>query len=355
MPGRRTRGANARAPVCLRGPPQALYSLQMLRALPLWLLSALPLAAQAPPAGTLPEPSFAFLQSPPAGLPAMPLPPGAPPTAATFALGHRLFADPILSIDRTVSCRSCHPPATGFASPEPRPAGVQGRRALRHAPALLNRGYGRTMRWDGSTASLDAFVLEPIADPDEMGLPLAEALARLQADDGYRQEFAAAFPDGVTEANVAAALATFVRGIVAGDAPVDRFQRGDTGALTADQRAGLWLFESKAGCWRCHPPPLFTDEGFHNTGIGVEDGVPRPGRAAHTGDESDRGRFKTPTLRGVGLTAPYMHDGSVPTLPEVVEFYARGGNANDGLDAQIRPLSLSARERRQLVLFLESL
>ncbi len=325
-----------------------------------WLAAvALPiLSVDATAQAQRPEPSLALVLQPPLGLPPMPLPPGPPPSEAVFALGRHLFADPILSRDRTISCQSCHLPANGFASPEPRPTGVGGRRALLHAPALINRGYGRSMRWDGRTDSLEAFVVQPISDPNEMDLPLTEALDRLRHSDDYRQQFAAAFAPGddhVTDAHLAQALSTFVRGIVAGDAPVDRFHHGQPDALSPQQRAGLWLFESKAGCWRCHPAPLFTDEGFHNTGIGAALGKPLPARSAHTGDDADRGRFKTPTLRGIGASAPYMHDGSVATLAEVVAYYARGGNPNDRLDQHLRPLQLDATEQEHLVAFLLTL
>ncbi|MCA8973129.1 MAG: cytochrome-c peroxidase, partial [Planctomycetes bacterium] len=148
------------------------------------LLLALRLVAQ--------EPSFSWLEKPPAGLPPMPKPAGYEPTQAMFELGRRLFHDSILSSDRTVSCASCHP-APGFASPEPLPAGVGDKRAKRHAPALWNRGYGTRQRWDGSSPSLEAFVLEPIADQNEMALPLADALRRLQGDDRYLAEFRATF------------------------------------------------------------------------------------------------------------------------------------------------------------------
>lgn len=328
-----------------------------MRALAIALLTAAQLtptaAAQDQPLPA-PTPAFAFLHDPPTGLPAMPLE-GPPPTEAMFELGRRLFADAILSRDRSVSCQTCHPPQLGFASPDKRPAGVDGRRAKLHAPALLNRGYGKFMRWDGRTTGLETFVLEPIEDPNEMDLPLGEALQRLRDDPGYREGFTSAFEDGVNAANLATCLSTFVRGIVTGDSPVDRFQRGQHDALTPQQRRGLWLFESKGGCWRCHPAPLFTDESFHNTGVGVIDGQAKPGRSAVTQDPADRGRFKTPTLRGVRLTAPFMHDGSIETLDELIEFYARGGNANDQLDAQLRPLQLNAKDKASLKAFLEAL
>lgn len=302
-----------------------------------------------------PEPRFGFLRQPPAGLPPMPLPTDYAPSESMFELGRRLFHDGILSADRSITCSSCHPAATGFASAQPRPAGVHGRTARRHAPSLWNRGYGERQRWDGGTDSLESFVLEPIADPDEMGLSLEAVLDRLRADEDYERAFRAAFGEPPSPATLQRALATFVRGIVRGDAAYDRFIAGDADALTTQQRTGLWLFESKGGCWQCHTPPLFTDESFHNTGVGVQDGLAEPGRARVTGRAADTGRWKTPTLRGTASTAPYMHDGSLATLALVVAFYARGGNPNEHLAARLRPVSMTAAEQAALVAFLESL
>lgn len=307
------------------------------------------------PHATPPAPSFAFLTTPPVGLPPMPKPDGYTPTAAMFALGEKLFFDPLLSRDRTVSCASCHPSATGFAHPDPLPKGIDGQLALRHAPALWNRGYGPLQRWDGASPSLEAFVLEPIADAREMGFGVDAAVERLRADAHYGPAFAAAFAKPADAEGLQRALATYVRGIVLGDAPYDRFLRGDADAMTPQQRHGQWIFESKGGCWQCHTPPLFTDEGFHATGVGARDGALAPGRMAATGDAADRGRFKTPTLRGLRLSAPYMHDGSQRTLADVVDFYARGGAAGAPLDPKMRALDLSPADRAALVAFLASL
>ena len=300
-------------------------------------------------------PAFAYLLSPPPDLPVMPGPKGYQPTVAMFDLGRRLFHDGILSKDHSVTCASCHLVANGFAHPDTQPPGVDGQRALRHAPSLFNRGYGTLQRWDGSSASLEEFVLEPIADPREMGLALPTALLRLRADTSYQQAFAKAFGSEPNEESLRHSLATFVRGIVTGDAPYDRFLRGQVDAMTKQQRHGQWIFESKGGCWKCHTPPLFTDERFHNTGIGVVAGKAEAGRAAVTNDEQDTGKWKTPTLRSAGLTAPYMHDGSLPTLKDVVQFYVRGGNQNPHLDRKLQPLDLSEADQDALVAFLRSL
>ncbi len=334
--------SRARLP-CHRRPPARPPAPWTLTLVPLLLITSLARAQE-------------FPTSIPLGLPAaIPAPADNPLAPPAFALGRRLFFDPILSVDRTVACASCHRPEHGFSSPEPNPPGASGRFALRHAPTLYNRAFGAHQRWDGRSTSLEQQVLLPIEDPNEMDLALAAATARLRASDAYRDAFASVWAGGVTEQNLSFALAAFVRGLVLGDSPVDRFQAGDEGALTAAQKAGLWLYESKGGCWQCHSGPNLSDEGFHNTGIGVIDGRPEEGRFAVTGDERDRGGFKTPTLRGVAATAPYMHDGSLASLEDVVAFYGRGGNPNPRLDRRLRKLELTAAERANLVAFLRAL
>ncbi|HJT35909.1 MAG TPA: cytochrome c peroxidase, partial [Pirellulales bacterium] len=207
----------------------------------------------------------------------------------------------------------------------------------------------------GRTKTLEEQALEPIANPLEMGNQVSDVVARLQADAGYRANFATAYPDGVTAQNLGRALAAFERVLLSGGSRVDRFQAGDFAALNESQRIGLWLFESRGGCWRCHRGQNYTDEKFHNTGVAVLQSRPDAGHCAVTGDESDRGRFKTPSLRGVARTAPYMHDGSLSTLREVVEYYNRGGGRAAELDPEIKPLGLSAEESGHLVEFLRAL
>lgn len=329
--------------------------IRTLLSIPLALSCALAQGEQAAQRAAPPEPSFRFLSEPPKGLPPMPKPVGYEPTEAMFDLGRELFSDGILSGDGTVSCATCHPAATGFAHPARKPPGIDGHVAERHAPSLFNRGYSPLQRWDGGSPSLEQFVLEPIGDPHEMGSSVPAMIDRLMADRHYRRAFKNAFTRPIDARSVQRALATFVRGIVTGDAPYDRFLRGEVAAMTPQERHGQWIFESKGGCWKCHTPPLFTDEGFHNTGVGVMNGLAEEGRAAVTGADDDRGKWKTPTLRSVRLTAPYMHDGSIKTLEEVVAFYARGGNPNPHLDPKMKPLDLSDRDRAALVAFLKSL
>jgi cytochrome c peroxidase len=309
---------------------------------------------QPPPPDTLP--AALALDAVPLGLGERRVPADNPLTDARVRLGRRLFFDPVLSADGTLACASCHQPEHGFASPEGRPHGVRGQRLARRAPSLFNRAYGATFFWDGRSASLEEQALQPIANPTELGSSAEEAVRRLREHKEYRAQFEAAFPDGVTAANLARALAGFERVLLRGDSTVDRFRRrGEHAALTTEQRHGLWLYESKGGCWRCHSGPNFTDEQYHNTGVSWDKHIPDLGRYAVTKQDADRGKFKTPTLRGVALTAPYMHDGSIATLEAVVAFYSKGGGANPHRDPALAPLNLSKDEVRDLVAFLKAL
>jgi cytochrome c peroxidase len=277
-------------------------------------------------------------------------------TAARVQLGRQLFFDPILSADQSIACASCHQPDHGFASADGKPRGIRGQLIARRAPSLFNRAFGKSFFWDGRAKSLEEQALMPIADPTEMGSSVADAVKRLQAHDEYQKLFRTAFDDGVTPANLGGALASFERVLLRGDSPVDRFrQKGDHDALTPQERHGLWLYESKAQCWRCHSGRNFTDEEYHNTGVSWGREPLDLGRFKVTRDEADRGKFKTPSLRGVALTAPYMHDGSLKLLDEVVEFYSRGGNDNPNRDAKVQPLNLTSDEIKALVAFLRSL
>jgi cytochrome c peroxidase len=285
-----------------------------------------------------------------------PIPADNPLTADRVRLGRKLFFDPILSGDRTLSCASCHLPEKGFSGGAAGSVGVNGQITRRRSPTLVNRAFGSSQFWDGRSASLEDQALRPIADPAEMGNTVAEAVRRLSADPGYKKAFDTAFPEeGVSPANLAKSLASFQRVLVRGDGPIDRFRKGARSALTEQAAHGFWLYESKGACWRCHGGGNFTDEKFHNTGVSWGKGPLDLGRYEVTRDDADRGRFKTPTLRGVGLTAPYMHDGSLKTLDEVIDFYSRGGHPNPYLDPAIKPLNLTADEKAALVAFLKAL
>lgn len=282
--------------------------------------------------------------TPPEGLDRyMPAPETNPLTLEKVALGQKLFFDKRLSRDESLACASCHDPAHGFTDARPQAVGVFGRRGSRRVPSLINRGYGASFFWDGRVRTLEEQVLQPIVNPLEMDLPLEEALARLR-------------PEVNTVEELSHALASYVRTILSGDSPYDRYVAGDRAALNAIELEGLRLFRGKANCVACHLGPNLTDELFHNTGIGFRDGsFADPGRFRVTQNPRDRGAFKTPTLRGIAERAPYMHDGSLATLEDVIEHYDRGGIANPHLDEEIRPLHLTAPEKRALAAFLGAL
>ena len=272
----------------------------------------------------------------------LPAPEDNPITAAKVALGRRLFGDRRLSRDGLLSCAVCHDPGRAF---------VNGRNVDgRNVPTLVNRGYWAAFFWDGRAASLEAQAAQPILNPREMGMTREGAVAMVRGDGGYRRSFRAVFGREPEFDDIARAIACYVRTIRSGDSRYDR------GVLSEEERRGMALFRGKAGCVACHAGPNLTDESFHNTGVAFREGRwLDEGRFAVTHDARDRGRFKTPTLREVGRTAPYMHDGSLGSLEEVVEYYDRGGNRNVGLDGAIRPLHLSAEERREIVAFLKAL
>ncbi len=267
-------------------------------------------------------------------------------------LGRRLFFDPMLSVDGTTSCATCHRPEHGFSTPEALPKGVADRPAKRHAPAILNRHLGTVQFWDGRMNTLEEQALQPIVTENELANTLAAVLQSLAESEEYRQAFESAFEDGITRDNLASAIAGFERILVTGESPIDRFVTARESVLTKSERQGLWLYESKGGCWQCHSGQNYSDEQFHNTGVswGLD-----LGRFDHTGDEAHKGQFKTPTLRNVALTAPFMHDGSMRTLREVVEFYNAGGKPNPHLDSRIKPLNLTDQEIDDLVAFLKAL
>jgi cytochrome c peroxidase len=274
--------------------------------------------------------------------------------ADLVALGRALFFDPVLSRDGSVACASCHRPEASFADPRPRSVGVDGE-TTRNAPALVNRILGGSFMWDGRAATLEDQVLMPLANPVEMDLPADRAAARLAEDPAWTARFETACGGPPTRDRLARALAAFVRALVQGDSPVDRFLAGEVAALTAEEEAGMWVFESRGKCWRCHNGANFSDERLHSTGVGAREGAPEEGRFAVTGEERDRGRFKTPTLRGLAHSAPYMHDGSLATLEEVVEFYRRGGEPHGTRSPLMEPLELTDADARNLVAFLRAL
>ncbi|HEX3876176.1 MAG TPA: cytochrome c peroxidase [Bryobacteraceae bacterium] len=295
----------------------------------------------------------------------MPIPADNPPTAETIALGRRLFYDPRLSSDETLSCASCHNPQLDFTDGRRVGQGVRSQQGTRNTPTILDAAYNLTQFWDGRAPNLEDQSGAPIANPIEMAQTHDACVIKLNRDAAYRRDFAAAFgPGPVTMKKAEMAVASFERTLVSGNSAFDRYQfSGDKTAMSPAAIRGLAIFTDKqrGNCSTCHTIEktyaLFTDGKFHNLGEGMnsEGELTDMGRYTQTHVEADRGAFRTPTLRNVAKTAPYMHDGSKKTLKEVVDFYVGGGNSNPQLDKEIKELKLSGQEREDLVAFLEAL
>jgi cytochrome c peroxidase len=334
--------------------------------------------------------AFADELKSPLGLP--PLPPGIAGTAQMRSLGEKLFFDRSLSANGTLSCAMCHIPAQGYASNQSALSiGVEGRTLRRNAPSLYNVAFKQYLFHDGRETNLALQVWGPLLAPDEMGNSgIGPLLTRLAQDQDYGPAFQAAFPgEGVSMATLGRAIAAFEASLLRGDSGFDRaIFGGDEAALTPQERRGYEIFVSKGGCAACHridpATALLTDQSWHDTGIafrpqgaqstrvelapgvttdarlsafGLSRRDPRSdlGRFEITNNPADRWAFTTPALRGVKDSAPYMHDGSIATLEEVVEFYNSGGGPNPNLDPRLRPLGLTEDEKAAIVAFLKAL
>jgi len=307
-----------------------------------------------------------------------------PMTRAKIELGRQLYFDTRLSSDNTVSCASCHHPDHGYARDTQFGVGVQGQMGGRNSPVSYNRILSKAQFWDGRALSLEAQAVGPIANPIEMGNTHAKAVEALKNIPGYQLQFEKIFGEGGTTIdNVGKAIATFERAIVSGPSPYDYFERvapflklteedfADDAELKADYEAKLadskahpmsesalrgkdLFFSERINCAHCHVGANFADELYHNLGIGMEKAEPDLGRFNVTKDEKDKGAFKTPTTRNVALSAPYMHDGSLKTLLEVVEHYNKGGTPNPTLSPKMKKLDLTEQEKLDLVAFMEA-
>ena len=301
----------------------------------------------------------------PLGLPPVPIPRDNPPTLETVSLGRKLFYDKRLSGDDTLACASCHDPARGFSDGRVTSLGVEGKAGSRNAPTVWNAAYMPSLFWDGRARSLEQQAEGPISNPIEMNLPHEICVSKLDSDPEFQAAFQRAFgPGPVTMERVTKAIASFERTLIRGNSAFDRYRYGgDRTGLSAAAVRGLTAFTdpTRGNCAVCHPIgekfALFTDGKFHNTGAGVnsEGDMTDVGRYGETKLENDRGSFKTPSLRNVAETPPYMHDGSLRTLKQVVDFYAGGGNSNPNLDPEMKKIRLIGRERDDLVEFLKAL
>jgi cytochrome c peroxidase len=304
-----------------------------------------------------------------------------PLTRAKIELGRQLYFDPRLSADGTVSCATCHDPNAGWAAHTPTGVGIRGQKGGRNSPVSYNRILSDAQFWDGRAKTLEEQAVGPIANPVEMGNTHDACVKTIAGVEGYRLQFERIF-GGVTIDAVGKALASFERAIVTGPSPFDWFERASAFRnVTAEDMAddevlamaarsardaaakhpmsesavrGQDLYFGKASCSACHVGANLTDEAFHNLGVGISAEKPDLGRFDVTKDPKDRGAFKTPTIRNVAQTAPYMHDGSIATLEEVVAFYNSGGEANPTLDPKIRRLGLTDAESADLVEFMRA-
>lgn len=280
--------------------------------------------------------------------------------SAEAELGKRLFFDPILSKDYTVSCASCHKPEYAFADTSAVSVGVQGRVGTRNTPTVMNVLLRRPFFWDGRSTTLEDQALLPIANHNEMDLPLEEAVQRLRSSPVYSEYFTNIFHSQPSEELLAAALAAFERTLETSNSSFDQWQMfDDASAVSAAAKRGFALFNTKARCVTCHFNADFTKNEFRNIGLFNARYLNDSGRVLITGDTQDLGKFKTPTLRNIALTAPYMHNGVFKSLEEVIEFYNDPQKiVPDAINRDTllaKPLGLTAAEKSDLKAFLMSL
>ncbi|TPI21096.1 cytochrome-c peroxidase [Mesorhizobium sp. B4-1-1] len=310
-----------------------------------------------------------FKVSRPLGLIEPDIPLDRPLTYELVGLGKKLFFDSSLSRTGTTSCATCHDPKFGYADPRPHSISDGGIIQSRNAPSLYNVGFLPSVMWDGRFRTLEDQVSGAFHESGEMGEDVASAVLALKSNREYVSLFRNVFDEEPNAEDLGTALASFERSLVSGNSAFDHYLfGGDAGALDALEIKGLEVFSTKGGCLNCHDVfhpefnalggglALFSDFRYHNLGVGYQWGRFRdPGRYAWSRDETEWGEFRTPFLRNLTLTAPYMHDGSLGTLEEVVDFYNRGGNANPNLSPSIHPLYLNGSEKAALVAFLKSL
>jgi cytochrome c peroxidase len=298
---------------------------------------------------------------PPLGLPPIPWPKENPYTKEKATLGQLLFFDKRLSYDQTVSCASCHNKQCGFSDCKAIAVGIDHTLGTRHSPSIINSAFLTSLFWDGRAHSLEEQCQGPLANPKEMaGIKdpheaLHHCTEQVQKIPEYKPLFKEAFgSDEITLDKISKAISTFERTILSGNSAYDRYIAGDRSALTEEQIHGLALFK-KTGCINCHIEPLFSDNRFHNIGVGMDNANPDLGRYTVTHDEKDWGAFKTPMLRDVSKSGPYMHNGSLATLEDVINYYNDGGTKNKNLHPLMRPLNLSEADKKALMSFLQAL
>lgn len=300
-------------------------------------------------------PHAAPLPATPQPLPELKVPADDPLTPEKVALGKQLFFDKRLSKDGSAACLSCHLPEKGWTDGKALSTKVDGKTNTRHSPTLFNVGYNDLWYWDGRAETLAKQV--EAAWKGQMSADPAAVAATIGKIPGYTVQFRTIYGHDATPADIVQALASFVRTLRTGDSPWDRYEKGDKKAVGEDAVRGFELFRNKAGCAGCHAPPMYTDNGFHDVGIGFDKPEPDVGRGKISKNEKENGAFKTPTLRSVTTHAPYFHDGRAATIEEAVDYMLSGGikDKNPNLDAKMKAVKLSAKERADLLAFVKAL
>ena len=306
-------------------------------------------------------PAFAILAADPAleiplGLLPIQFPKDNPYSAEKRELGRLLYYDKRLSADGTVACATCHAPENAFTDNKPVSSGIKGQIGGRSAPTVFNRAYSLAQFWDGRAKTLEEQAGGPMQNSIEMGNTHEVVTKTLNGIPGYVALFKQVFgTENIGIDEVTKAIATYERTVLSGNSPYDRYKAGNKKALTAGQIRGFDVYFNKAKCDQCHEGVNLTANSYHNLGVGTDKPKPDEGRMAVTKSAADWAAFKTPTLREIARTAPYMHDGSLATLEDVVEYYDKGGNPNKNLDERMKPLKLSAQDKKDLVEFMKAL
>lgn len=277
-------------------------------------------------------------------------------TKGKIALGRNLFFDKRLSVDGTVSCDFCHNPLLGFSDGRYFASGVFGLKSKRNTGTLVNRVYGQEYFGDGSAKSIEDVILNHLEDVDIYGNKIENVVKVLSADKKYADQFNRVFDTDVNAEGISKAIAAFVRTLVSGDSPYDKYVAGNKYALSESEIRGMKLFmSSRLNCTACHSGPNFTDEQYHNNGTKIDSLNPDFGRYLVTKKEEDKFKFRTPTLRDISRTSPYMHNGSLKGLNNLIKFYDEGGISNKYQSPLIKPLHLTEEEKVDLKNFLRSL
>jgi cytochrome c peroxidase len=282
-----------------------------------------------------------------------PFPSDNPPSAQKIELGRALFFDKRLSLDESIACADCHNPSFAFTDRKAVSDGINGKHSERNAPTLLNSAFLQTVMFDAHLKTLELQVIVPIQEATEMGHNMKVLIPKLRAIPEYQKAAKTLFNRDFDAWVLTRSIAAFERSLISLNSPYDQFMRGNKQALTSDQRAGMKLFNTLY-CTTCHPAPYFTNFNAENNGLYKEYGTDK-GRFRINLDSADIGFFKTPTLRNIELTYPYMHDGSLKSLDEVIEHYLVGGKHPKGQHPSILPLELTPREKKQLISFLSAL